>query len=44
MIQRIHDFLFGPSKRTLDAEMRLEDAVRRKKIVKRTRPLAKETA
>jgi hypothetical protein len=42
MIDRIRSFLFGPSARTLEAEQRLEDAIKRKKIVPRARPLVKQ--
>lgn len=35
MLDRIRDFLFGPTRRVREAERKLEEAVRRRKIVRR---------
>lgn len=41
MLDRIRDFLFGPTRRVREAEQRLEAAVRRRKIVRRELTTAK---
>lgn len=41
MIDRIRDWLFGPTRRVREAERRLEAAVRRRKIVRRELSAAK---
>ena len=45
MIQRLSDFLFGPTRRVREAEKKLEEALKRHRIVRRpTKTLVKETA
>lgn len=42
MIQRISDFLFGPTRRVREAEKKLEEALKWHRIVRRPKTLAKQ--